>query len=257
MPTPIVAGNWKMNTMLDSAEQLAGDLRTLLDGVGEIETVVFPPFVYLQAVRTRLEGSNIAVGAQNMHFEERGAFTGEIAPSMVSELCSYVILGHSERRHLFGETDEDVNRKLRAAIDHGLRSIVCIGETLAERQAGRIEEVIVDQIQRALAGVESPGDVVFAYEPVWAIGTGEAANPKIAREVMGDVILRSLTLLYGESVATQIPLLYGGSVNVANIDGFILEESIHGVLVGNGSLRADDFAEMVRITAAVKGTMSV
>ena len=176
MPTPIVAGNWKMNTTLAEAVALASALREPLDAVDGVVKVVCPPFVSLVAVRDALHGSSTAVGAQNMHFEERGAYTGEVSPPMLADLCTYVILGHSERRQHFWETDEVVNRKVRAALEAGLRPILCVGEGLEEREEGYAETVVTSQLQGALRRVASIETLAVAYEPIWAIGTGMAAT---------------------------------------------------------------------------------
>ncbi len=253
MPLPIVAGNWKMNTTVAEAVNLARDLVEGLDPISGVEKLICPPFVSLESVRRAIEGSSIQLGAQNMHHQEKGAFTGEVSPAMLSGLCQYVILGHSERRQLFGETDEVVNLKVKAAFDVGLRPILCVGETLDQRQAGEAALVMEGQVRSALSSLHNIDGLVLAYEPVWAIGTGVAATPETAREIMGGVILRTLVDLYGEDAAAQVPLLYGGSVNPENVGDFVREDCIHGGLVGGASLRADQFAEIVRITASVKG----
>ena len=213
MPIPIVAGNWKMNTSLAEGVRLASQVAANVGVPAGIEVVVCPPFVSLAAVAQALQGTGIEVGAQNMHSEERGAFTGEVAPGMLAGLCRYVILGHSERRALFGETDDMVNRKVAAAVAAGLIPILCVGETLAQREEGRASDVISQQLRGGLAGLHNVPGLVVAYEPVWAIGTGQAATPEIAHEIMGGVIQPVLAALLGGSVAQDTPLLYGGSVN--------------------------------------------
>ena len=180
MPTPIVAGNWKMNTVVPEAIVLAAELRDALDAISGVEKVVCPPFVSLMAVKGLLDGSSVKLGAQNMHHAEKGAFTGEVSPGMLVGLCQYVILGHSERRQLFGETDESVNSKAQAAIEVGLKPILCVGERLDEREGGRAEDVVTQQLRGGLEGVSSVETVAVAYEPVWAIGTGVAATPVIS-----------------------------------------------------------------------------
>lgn len=252
MARAMAAGNWKMNTGLADAEALARALRGSVDGVSGVEVVLCPPFPYLALVRDCLEGSSVRVGAQNMHHEAKGAFTGEVSPSMLAELCAYVILGHSERRHVFGETDEAVSLKVRAALAAGLRPIVCVGETLHQRESGGAESVVGEQLAAALEGVSDPSSLAVAYEPVWAIGTGVAATPETAAEIMGDVIQRDLTTRFGETAGRDIPLLYGGSVTAANVEEFVSLDCVHGTLVGGASLRADEFAEIVRVTARVK-----
>ena len=253
MPIPIVAGNWKMNTSLAEGMRLASQVAANVGVPAGIEVVVCPPFVSLAAVAQALQGTGIEVGAQNMHSEERGAFTGEVAPGMLAGLCRYVILGHSERRALFGETDDIVNRKVAAAVAAGLIPILCVGETLTQREEGRASDVISQQLRGGLAGLHNVPGLVVAYEPVWAIGTGQAATPEIAHEIMGGVIQPVLAALLGGSVAQDTPLLYGGSVNPTNIESFAQQSSVSGALVGGASLDASQFADIVRLTASAKG----
>ena len=253
MPTPIVAGNWKMNTSLAEGVRLASQVAANVGVPVGIEVVVCPPFVSLAAVAQALQGTGIEVGAQNMLSEERGAFTGEVAPGMLAGLCRYVILGHSERRALFGETDDIVNRKVAAAVAAGLIPILCVGETLAQREEGRASDVISRQLRGGLAGLHNVLGLVVAYEPVWAIGTGQAATPEIAHGIMGGVIQPVLAELVGGSVAQDTPLLYGGSVNPTNIESFAQQSSVSGALVGGASLDASQFADIVRLTASAKG----
>ena len=253
MPIPIVAGNWKMNTSLAEGMRLASQVAANVGVPAGIEVVVCPPFVSLAAVAQALQGTGIEVGVQNMHSEERGAFTGEVAPGMLAGLCRYVILGHSERRALFGETDDMVNRKVAAAVAAGLIPILCVGETLAQREEGRASDVISRQLRKGLAGLHNVPGLVVAYEPVWAIGTGQAATPEIAHEIMGGVIQPALAELLGGSVAQDTPLLYGGSVNPGNIESFAQQSSVSGALVGGASLDASQFADIVRLTASAKG----
>jgi triosephosphate isomerase len=252
MPVLVVAGNWKMNTTPAEAARLASDVRDGANSLSGVELVLCPPFVSLAAVRDALQGSAVKVGAQNMHYEASGAFTGEIAPPMLQGLCGYVILGHSERRQLFGETDVLVNRKVRSAFQHGLRPILCVGETLEQREAGQAGAVVGRQLKAGLEGILEVTGLVIAYEPVWAIGTGRAATPEIAAEIMGGAILETLRSLFGPG-AENVPLLYGGSVNPGNIAGFAAQGCVHGALVGGASLRADQFLEIARLTARVKG----
>ncbi len=251
MPTPVVAGNWKMNTTVAEAVALASDMKEELHRIRGVEKVLFPPFVSLTAVRNLIYGSTIRLGAQNMHHEDRGAFTGEVSPLMVKELCDYVILGHSERRHLLHEDDGMIGRKVQAAFRAGVRPVLCVGERLEERQAGQAEAVVTRQLRAALEGVVAPGGLVVAYEPVWAIGTGVAATPQDAGAVM-EVIGSLLRQRFGPA-AEEMPLLYGGSVTAANVAEFVRLPSIHGVLVGGASLRAQEFVEITRQTARVKG----
>ncbi|PKB83382.1 MAG: triose-phosphate isomerase [SAR202 cluster bacterium Io17-Chloro-G9] len=255
MPDPVVAGNWKMNTNLAEAAGLAADVRHGLGSVSAVEMILCPPFISLSTVRESVAGSTIRVGAQNMHFEASGAFTGEIAPTMLQGLCDYVILGHSERRQQFGETDELVNRKVKAAFQHGLRPILCVGETLEQREAGQAGEVVGRQVGAALAELDDITGLVLAYEPVWAIGTGLAATPDIAAELMGGPLQKSLRSRFG-TAAEDVPLLYGGSVNPGNVGGFAQQSCIHGALVGGASLQADQFLEIARAFAEAKAAGS-
>ncbi|MCE2463906.1 MAG: triose-phosphate isomerase [Dehalococcoidia bacterium] len=255
MPSPLVAGNWKMNTSVSEALNLALELVETLDSIPHVERVICPPFISLEPVSRVIQGSTIKLGAQNMHQQQQGAFTGEVSPAMLTNLCQYVILGHSERRLHFSESDEIINLKVKAAYEAELRPILCVGETLEQRQGGSAAEIVAGQVRSGLTGLHNAIGLTVAYEPVWAIGTGVAATPEVAAEIMGNAILQTLTELYGESAASQVPLLYGGSVNPDNIEGFIREKDIHGALVGGASLRADQFSEIVRITSEVKGSV--
>ena len=253
MPRTIVAGNWKMNTTLAEAVELAGAVKEKAGRAAGVEVILCPPSISLAAVRDAVAGSPLQVGAQNMHFEDAGAFTGEIAPPMLRGLCDYVILGHSERRQLFGESDELINRKAQAAIRHDLRPILCVGETLEQRETGRAADVIAQQVSSGLAAISEVdiNGLVVAYEPVWAIGTGQAATPEIAAAVMGGAILETLRAQFG-ALAQDIPLLYGGSVNAGNIADFAAQPCIHGALVGGASLQADSFLEIARLAGETK-----
>lgn len=254
MRVPFIAGNWKMHKTIEEAVALVTELRALLEGVEGVEVAVCPPFPALEAVRRALAGSPIRVGAQNMHWEEAGAFTGEVSPRMLVGLCDCVIIGHSERRTYFGETDEMVNRKLRAALAWGLTPIVCVGENLEQNRAGQTEAVVGAQVRAAFAGVspEEARRVVIAYEPIWAIGTGIPAHGPEAARIIGEVVRGTLGQLYGDEVAQAIRVQYGGSVSPANIAEFMQEPEIDGALVGGASLRAGDFAAIVRQGLAVK-----
>ena len=240
----IAAGNWKMNTDLASGVALASAIAEGAGGLSGVDMIVAPPFVSLAAVREAVGDSGVKVAAQNMHSEASGAFTGEIAPPMLAGLCDYVIIGHSERRQFFGETDESVGWKTAAALAHGLCPIVCVGETLDEREAGQATEVIRRQVAAALVDVDPEdveGKLAIAYEPVWAIGTGRAATPEIADQVMGGAIAPTIAAALGSQVASHTPLLYGGSVNPGNAADFAGVPSINGALVGGASLDADSF----------------
>ena len=251
MPVPIVAGNWKMNTNLNEAVQLAADICNGMAGLSGVDVVLCPPYVCLAPLAEAVLGSGVRIGAQNMYFEASGAFTGEISPTMLQAICEFVILGHSERRQLFGETDESVNRKVKAAMEHGLRPILCVGESLEQRESGRASVVVSAQVRAGLDGVVDITGLVLAYEPVWAIGTGQAATPEVAAEIMQGALLEPLESLYG-GAAADVPLLYGGSVNAGNAESFAAQSCIHGALVGGASLQADSFLEIARLTAAAK-----
>jgi len=252
----IIAGNWKMNYGPKQASHFAREIVPVLDQVVErypqIVTVLCPPAISLAAVREVLQTQpfpRIELGAQNMFFEEKGAFTGEISPTMVRELCRYVILGHSERRTYFGESDDIVNKKAQAALQHGLCPIVCIGERLEQYEAGQTEEVIGFQVRQSLAHFPSDTvrEVVVAYEPIWAIGTGKAATADGAGKVIS-LIRRLFEERYGNEAAATLRILYGGSVTSANISEFITHPDIDGALVGGASI-THDFVEIVRKTS--------
>jgi triosephosphate isomerase len=249
MRQPFVAGNWKMYKTVAEARQLVSELLPGLQAVKGVERVLCPPFTTLLAVSALLEGTEIGLGAQNLHWEAAGAFTGEVSPPMVAELCRYVILGHSERRTYFGETDATVNRRLKAALAHGLIPIVCVGETLNEYEAGQTSEVVRRQIKLGLAelATASAGSLVVAYEPVWAIGTGKASTGTGANAVVADVIRLALKEMFGEIAAQSIRVLYGGSVKADNAAEFFSQPEIDGALVGGASLKV---AEFVAITQA-------
>ncbi len=249
MRTPILAGNWKMNKTVAEARELAQAMRDDLERIMGVDKVLCPPFVSLAAVAEVVRGSSISVGAQNMFWEEKGAFTGEISPVMLKDLCQYVILGHSERRQFFGETDEGVNRKVKAALAHGLIPIVCVGENLAQNEAGETETFVSGQVRAAFAGLsaEQARRCVVAYEPIWAIGTGKAATGAGANAIIGLTVRGTLAELFGEAVAQAIRIQYGGSVTPANIAEFITQPDIDGALVGGASLKATDFVAIVRV----------
>ena len=244
----LVAGNWKMHTDREEAIRLAKAVVAEVGDPGPIQVAVCPPFVNLEAVRQVIEGTPIRLGAQNMHHEEAGAYTGEVsAPMLKSVGCRYVILGHSERRQYFGETDEGVNRKIKRALQYELIPIVCVGETLEERQAGQAAAVVERQVRAALDGValHSAEALVIAYEPVWAIGTGHTATPEQAQE-MHALIRRLLIDQYGEAIGRALHILYGGSVKPGNAADLFAQPDVDGGLIGGASLKAADFAAIVR-----------
>jgi triosephosphate isomerase (TIM) len=249
---PIIAGNWKMNTSLQEAVALVQAMRPRLDSIPGVEKVVCPPFISLAAVQEHLRGSSIKLGAQDIYFAEKGAFTGEISPTMLEGLVDYVIIGHSERRQYFGETDELVAKKVKAALSHHLRPIMCVGERLEEHEAGRTEEVVAGQVRGGLAGLGGIEGLVIAYEPVWAIGTGKAATGDGANQVVG--LIRSVvSSLFGADAAEELRIEYGGSVTPANIREYMAQSEIDGALVGGACLIADSFVDIVRQTASAKG----
>jgi triosephosphate isomerase len=251
MRVPIIAGNWKMNKTIDEAVELVQALMGPLASIAGVDKVVCPTFVCLSAVKSAIGEAEIGLGAQNMYYEESGAYTGEIAPSMLEGLCQYVILGHSERRAYFGETDDSVNRKIVAALAHNLTPIVCVGETLELRQAGKTNTWVKDQVVAALKGLsgEQVQSLIIAYEPIWAIGTGVAATTGDAQEVIGQVIRPTVSELFGDAVAQALRIQYGGSVKPANAAELMSAPDIDGGLVGGASLKAEDFIEIVRLTA--------
>ncbi|MGE3911415.1 MAG: triose-phosphate isomerase [Chloroflexota bacterium] len=245
---PIVAGNWKMNTTIAEGLALVDALRPLIDGVSGVDRVVCPPFVSLHAISERLHGSEIAVGAQNASSEPKGAFTGEISVGMLTGLVRYVIIGHSERRQIFGETDEIVAKKIQAVQASGLLPILCVGETLAERHWGATESVLRRQVHLALEGVQGIDGLVVAYEPVWAIGTGRAATIEDANE--GCRFIRAeIESLFGPEVAQATRIQYGGSVTPANAAELLAQPHIDGALVGGASLVAESFAGIITAAA--------
>jgi triosephosphate isomerase len=255
MRKPMVAGNWKMYRTVAEARHLVSEMVPGLQAIAGVDKVLCPPFTALLAVSALLEGTDIGLGAQNMFWEIAGAYTGEISPPMLAELCHYVILGHSERRTYFAETDGTVNRKVQAALSHGLIPIVCVGETLEENEAGRTGEVVFRQIKLGLAGLGSAegttagAGLVIAYEPVWAIGTGRAATPEDANAVISQVIRPALADLFGEADSQMIRVLYGGSVKGDNALEFFSQPEIDGALVGGASLKVSDFVQITQSAA--------
>ncbi len=254
MRAPLIAGNWKMNTTVSEAIELVKELRQGLDKIDNVDKVLCPPFISLVAVRELIEGSPIKLGAQNIHFEPKGAYTGEISPLMIADLCQFVIIGHSERRQYFNENGEVINKKVTAALAAGLKPILCIGERSEENEAGRTEEVVTEQLRSSLAGIDYPDELVIAYEPVWAIGTGKAATGEQANKTIG-FIRRTISQKYGERTAQGIRILYGGSVTAANTVEFIQQPEIDGALVGGASLKATEFLSIVKQTSEIRGCL--
>jgi len=248
---PVVAGNWKMNKTVAEARDLVSTISPKLREIPNVEKVLCPPFIALPALYELLKDSGIGLGAQNLYWEEKGAYTGEVSPGMVKEFCNYVIIGHSERRTYFGETDETVNRKVSAAIKAGLTPIVCVGETLDQYESGLTSEVVRRQIKVGLAGIDpvdpaGPRRIIVAYEPVWAIGTGKASSGENANQVHAQVIRPALSDLFGDEIARSIRIQYGGSVTAANASEFFSQPEIDGALVGGASLKPDEFVAITK-----------
>ena len=249
---PMLAGNWKMHTTIPESVDLA---RTLVEKLGkptDRDVLLVPPFTSLQAVSGVLAGSGVLLGAQNMHFEDAGAFTGEVSAVMLlSAGCTHVVLGHSERRHVFGETDDVIGKKMRKAVQKGLAPVLCVGETLAERDGGDLFRVVERQVKTGLEGLtnENMSRMIIAYEPVWAIGTGRNASPAQAQE-MHQFIRQLVAGLYVEDVAGALRILYGGSVKADNAASLMAQADVDGALVGGASLKADEFLKIVNFNKA-------
>jgi triosephosphate isomerase len=251
MRIPMIAGNWKMNTTVAEAVALVKEMLAQLDKIDNVERVLCPPFVSLAAVKELLEGSTVRLGAQNLYFEEKGAYTGEISPLMLAGLCDYVIIGHSERRQYFNETVELVDKKVKAAIKAGIKPIMCIGETDEENGAGRTEEVLSRHLSLTSNTAFQAGGLTLAYEPIWAIGTGRAASGEQANKTIG-FIRQYVSKQCGQPTAQAVRILYGGSVTAANIAEFISQPEIDGALVGGASLKAKEFLGIVEQTSRLK-----
>ena len=250
MRTPLIAGNWKMYKTAAESAAFVRDFLPLVAGVRGVEIVLAPSYLALRAVADLARGSGVGVASQNVHFAPEGAFTGEVSAAMLKEAgATHAIIGHSERRQYFAESDESVNRKVKAALEAGLAPIMCLGETLAEREAGKTFEVVDRQLRGGLAGVPAAaaGKVVVAYEPVWAIGTGKTATPAQAQEVHA-FLRKGLAAAWSADGAGTVRILYGGSVKPDNIDTLMAQGDIDGALVGGASLKADSFARIVKFT---------
>lgn len=250
MRTPFVAGNWKMNKTADEAVAFVTEIRDGLNAIMGVDSAVCPPSVALPAVAAAVAGTKIGVGAQNMYFEESGAFTGELAPNMLVPFCQYVILGHSERRALFGETDEGVNKKIKAALAHGLTPIVCVGESLEQNEAGETRSFVSGQVRAAFDGLspEQAASCVIAYEPIWAIGTGRSASAEQAGTIISESVRQVIAEQFNDDTAAAIRIQYGGSVNENNIAEYMQQPDIDGALVGGASLKPS-FVDLVRNAA--------
>ncbi|MCK5420893.1 MAG: triose-phosphate isomerase [Deltaproteobacteria bacterium] len=245
MRKPFITGNWKMFKTVAEARHLVSELVPGLQAINGVDKAICPPFTALLAVRALLEGTEIGLGAQNMYWEASGAFTGEISPLMLAEFCQYVIIGHSERRIHMHENDTEVNKKVRLALQYGLVPIICVGEKYEERQAGKRDVVIMEEVANALKGVDRFNQIIIAYEPIWVIGRGEAIDPNEARSAIG-LIRYSLKDIYPQKVIDQkIKVLYGGSIDDKNITDFVDNKEIQGVLVGGSSMKPDVFIGMI------------
>jgi len=252
--TPIVAGNWKMHMTVDESVAFVKALLPKLEPYSTVEQVVCPTFVSLAAVAEALKGTPIKVGAQNMHWEEKGAYTSQISPLMLKGLVEYVIIGHSESRAYLADTDEIVNKKVKSALAHGLKPILAVGESLEQNERGETASFVGGQVRAALHGVtaEQMQDVVVAYEPIWAIGTGKNASSAIAQDIIGGTIRATLEQLYGAQVADAVRIQYGGSVKPDNMLDYMSQPDIDGGLVGGASLKVDDFTALIEMTARAK-----
>jgi triosephosphate isomerase (TIM) len=250
---PLIAGNWKMNTNIDEAIKLVKAMLPGLDKLKGVEKVICPPFISLAALKILIKGSSVKLGAQNVFYEDKGAYTGEVSPLMLAGMCEYVIIGHSERRQYFGETDEIVNKKMKAAIKNGLKPIFCVGERLEENEAGKTEAVLTRQVTACADHDYFTHSTVIAYEPVWAIGTGRAATAAQANKTI-NFIRKLVTEQQGGDIGGCVRILYGGSVTAANISDLMKEPDIDGALVGGASLKADDFLSIARQTSEIRGS---
>ena len=255
MRKPIIAGNWKMNKTADEALAFVREIRTGLNRIKSVDSVVCPPYIALSVVADALKGTHVGVGAQNMHYESSGAFTGECSADMLIPYCQYVIIGHSERRAYFGETDETVNKKVKAALVAGLVPIVCVGESLEQNEAGKTHDFVSGQVKAAFAGLtsEQVSGCIIAYEPIWAIGTGKSASAAAAGSIIGLSVRGAIADVFGEGTAQVVRVQYGGSAKPSNIADYMSHADIDGALFGGASLKKD-FVEMVQITAELLAT---
>ncbi|MFN2104190.1 MAG: triose-phosphate isomerase [Candidatus Promineifilaceae bacterium] len=247
MRTPFIAGNWKMNKTAEEAAAFANEIKDALNDIEGVDIAFCPPFLAIPAVAEAVAGTRVGVGAQNMYFEESGAYTGEIAPNMITPFCQYVILGHSERRAYFGETDEGVNKKIKAALAHGLTPIVCVGESLEQNEAGETQEFVSGQVRAAFDGLsgEEMAKCVIAYEPIWAIGTGKTATVEQAGGIIGGAVRATVAGMFGSETAEKVRIQYGGSVKPENAADFMAHPDIDGALVGGAALKTS-FVDLVR-----------
>ena len=255
MRTPIIAGNWKMYKTVRESVEFVSELAPMISSFHSVERVVCPTYIALSAVAEVLKGSEIKVGAQNVHWEAQGAFTSQISPTMLQGLVEYVIVGHSEARAYLCETDEMVNKKVKAALAYGLKPIIAVGESLQQNEAGQTGQVVSGQVRAALSGVDAANttNIVLAYEPIWAIGTGKNASGELANSIIGGSIRATLAEIYGNAIAQSVCIQYGGSVKPENMAEYMSQPDIDGALVGGASLKADTFTELVRAAAQEKG----
>lgn len=239
MRTPIIAGNWKMNKTAVESVAFANEIKEALNQIEGVDIVFCPPAINVPGVAEAVKGTKIGMGVQNMYFEENGAFTGELAPNMITPFCQYVILGHSERRAYFGETDEGVNKKIKAALAHNLTPIVCVGESLEQNEAGETQSFVSGQVKAAFAGLTAAeaAQCIIAYEPIWAIGTGKSASVEQAGSIIGHAVRDTIAEIFGTETAQQIRIQYGGSVKPENIAAYMAHPDIDGALVGGASLK--------------------
>lgn len=251
MRRPLVAGNWKMNKTVEQATLLVASMLPGLQAIRTVDRVICPPYMSLMTLSGMLAGTDIGLGAQNLHWETSGAFTGELSPQMIKEFCQFVIIGHSERRAFFGETDQSVNLKIKACLAIGLTPIVCVGETLKENESGQTEAIVSRQVKLGFEGIskEDAAKTIVAYEPVWAIGTGRAASAEMANDIIGGAVRKNLANLFGSDQAEKIRILYGGSVKGENAAEFFAKPDIDGGLIGGASLKAEDFLKIVEAAA--------
>jgi len=255
MRKPIIAGNWKMHKTINESIEFVKQLAPELSAFSGIERVVAPTFLALHAVASALEGTGIFVSSQQVHWEEKGAYTSQIAPNMLRGIADYVLIGHSECRQYLGETDETVNKKLKASLAHGLIPIIAVGESDEIRSSGQADTFVRSQVIAAFDGIslESVAGVIVAYEPIWAIGTGKSATSQIAQEMIGGTIRATLTELYGEAISSQVRIQYGGSVKPDNMLDYMSQPDIDGALVGGASLDVTSFVSLVSLAAQAKG----
>ena len=255
MRKPIIAGNWKMYKTLKESVEFVRELAPRLEGFGAVERVVCPTYIALAAVSEALTGTEIRVGAQSIHWEAQGAYTSQISPTMLQGIAEYVIIGHSECRAYLNETDETVNKKVKAALAYGLKPIIAVGESLAQNEAGETETFVSGQVRAALNGADAinMSNIILAYEPIWAIGTGKNASGEITNKIIRNAIRVTLVELYGQEIAEAVRIQYGGSVKPDNMNEYMSQPDIDGALVGGASLKVNDFTQLIEAAAKVKG----